>query len=78
MVAGLIVFQPEVGKLQNYPTLGFVVMGSMIVAAVLMFRVDRMVKNNLAGQQATKIPEQEKPMDADLLDQGIEVEKIER
>lgn len=63
--AGVIVYQAKDGKMMNYPLLGFVVIGSMIVAVILMRRLDLMIKRNPIGETATKIPEAE---ESDLLD----------
>lgn len=43
-LAGMIVVQTPAGKLEHYPTLGYVVVGSMIVTIVMMYFIDRMVK----------------------------------
>jgi predicted MFS family arabinose efflux permease len=64
--AGLIVYQPtENSALQNYPTLGFVVMGSMIAAIFLVRMLDRMVKRNAAGQHAVVSPKPQTPESQD-------------
>jgi predicted MFS family arabinose efflux permease len=65
-IAGLIVYKQPSGKVENYPTLGFVVIGSIIVAIFLMRMLDRMVKRNPAGQHATTSAEPK--TDNDLLD----------
>lgn len=44
-IAGLIVIQSPSGVLLRYDILGFVVIGSMLVAAFLMYLLDRFVKN---------------------------------
>ena len=44
MIAGLIVFQSEDGMINNFPTLGLVVMSLMILTIGLMYVIDRMVK----------------------------------
>jgi predicted MFS family arabinose efflux permease len=44
-IAGLIVVQSPSGVLLRYDILGFVVIGSMIVAAFLMYLLDRFVRN---------------------------------
>lgn len=43
-LAGMIVVQTPAGKLEHYPTLGYVVVVSMIVTIVMMYFIDRMVK----------------------------------
>ena len=43
-VAGLIIHQTETGYLENYPLLGWVVAGSMVVCTALMFGIYRAVK----------------------------------
>jgi predicted MFS family arabinose efflux permease len=44
MIAGLIVFQSEDGMINNFPTLGVVVISLMILTSGLMYVIDRMVK----------------------------------
>jgi predicted MFS family arabinose efflux permease len=53
-VAGLIVVQSSSGYLLRYDTLGLVVIGSMIVAAYLMYLLDRFVKRKLAKAATMK------------------------
>ncbi|HPH21163.1 MAG TPA: MFS transporter [Haliscomenobacter sp.] len=43
-VAGMIVHQAADGHLENYPELGYVVAGTMVVAIGLMYNIHRMVK----------------------------------
>lgn len=43
-LAGMIVVQTPAGKLEHYPTLGYVVVASMIITIVMMYVIDRMVK----------------------------------
>jgi predicted MFS family arabinose efflux permease len=50
-VAGLIVLQTSTGKLQHYNTLGYVVMGSMIIAVAMMYSIDKYVKINGKDQK---------------------------
>lgn len=50
IIAGLIVLQSPSGKLEHYDTLGFVVTGSMIVAMVLMYYLNRRVQSKLHRQ----------------------------
>lgn len=44
MIAGLIVFQSEDGMINNFPTLGVVVISLMIATGGLMYVINRMVK----------------------------------
>ena len=44
MIAGLIVFQSEDGMINNFPTLGVVVISLMILTGGLMYVINRMVK----------------------------------
>jgi predicted MFS family arabinose efflux permease len=43
-LAGIIVVQTPGGMLQHYPTLGYVVVASMIVTIVMMYYINRMVQ----------------------------------
>jgi predicted MFS family arabinose efflux permease len=45
-IAGMIVHQSADGHLENYPLLGYVVAGTMVVAIGLMYNIHRMVKGN--------------------------------
>jgi predicted MFS family arabinose efflux permease len=54
LIAGLIVYQQPSGHMDHYPTLGYVVAGSMIVAAVLMFAVNKYVNEKNAKAAALK------------------------
>lgn len=45
-IAGMIVYQAADGHLVNYPLLGYVVAGTMVVAIGLMYNIHRMVKGN--------------------------------
>jgi MFS family permease len=45
-VAGMIVIQTPSGDLERYPMLGLVVIGSMIFAAIMMWRVNQYVQKN--------------------------------
>jgi predicted MFS family arabinose efflux permease len=45
-IAGMIVHQAADGHLENYPLLGYVVAGTMVVAIGLMYNIHRMVKGN--------------------------------
>lgn len=44
MIAGLIVFQSEEGMINNFPTLGIVVISLMILTSGVMYAINRMVK----------------------------------
>lgn len=44
MIAGLIVFQSEDGMINNFPTLGVVVISLMIITSGLMYVINRIVK----------------------------------
>lgn len=47
-IAGMIVVQENGnGPLQNYPNLGFVVIGSMIITVALMYRLNKQIQRNL-------------------------------
>ncbi|MEP7279321.1 MAG: hypothetical protein ABI813_11805 [Bacteroidota bacterium] len=43
-IAGLLVVQSKAGPILHYNRLGFAVVGSMLVAIVLMYRIDRHIK----------------------------------
>jgi len=45
-VAGLIVVQQSSGRIEHYDTLGFVVLGSMVLAIWLMYIINRYVQKN--------------------------------
>jgi MFS family permease len=47
IVAGLIVYQGLSGKLQRYDILGYVVIGSMLVATLMMYFLNRRVQRKL-------------------------------
>ena len=47
-VAGMIVVQTENGKLENYPALGYVVAGAMIVTLGMMYILNQSVNKKLA------------------------------
>jgi predicted MFS family arabinose efflux permease len=47
-VAGLIVVQTPDGQLSRYPTLGLVVIGSMVASTAMMYWVDRYVNRKYA------------------------------
>lgn len=53
-VAGLIVVQNETGPLLHYDTLGFVVIGSMVIAAVLIAWLDRYVRSMRLANAGTQ------------------------
>jgi predicted MFS family arabinose efflux permease len=72
-IAGLIVIQSGSGMLQRYDVLGFVVIGSMIVAAFLMYLLDRFVKNKQATMQLKKqgdLSHHLAPTEQELVDKG--------
>jgi MFS family permease len=46
-IAGMIVVQQDNGELLHYPTLGFVVMGSMLITIGLMYILNQQIKKNL-------------------------------
>jgi len=48
-VAGFIVFRPEHGPVEHYPTLGYVVMATMVISILLMYNVDVFVKKKLSA-----------------------------
>lgn len=56
-VAGMIVYQRPSGYMEHYPVLGYVVAGSMIVAAILMFAVNKYVQEKTARNVAEKANE---------------------
>jgi predicted MFS family arabinose efflux permease len=49
-VAGMIVFQTSTGHLENYPVLGFVASGTMLVTVFLMYFIHRHVAGSGAGE----------------------------
>lgn len=51
IIAGLIVVQAPTGKLEHYDTLAFVVVGSMIVALIMMYYLNRRVQKKLHTHQ---------------------------
>ncbi len=62
-IAGLIVYKDASGQIHNYPIIGFVVTGTSLIALVLMFRL-----NNLLKQKPVEELPIEKIADPDLLD----------
>lgn len=46
-IAGLIVVQSESGKLLHYPTLGYVVSGSVFLTIIMMYFIHQMIKEKL-------------------------------
>ena len=54
-VAGLIVYQSETGQLQNYPILGWVVTGSVLITVAMMYMIDNLVNQKLP--ESTVVPE---------------------
>jgi predicted MFS family arabinose efflux permease/AcrR family transcriptional regulator len=55
-IAGLIVFKPELetAPLQRYDILGYVVLVSMAIAAVMIFRLDKEIKKKFEAAKAVK------------------------
>ncbi|CAN5918901.1 MFS transporter [soil metagenome] len=51
-VAGMIVYQQPSGHMDHYPVLGYVVAGSMVGAAILMFAVNKYVNEKKAKASA--------------------------
>jgi predicted MFS family arabinose efflux permease len=49
-IAGLIVVQTSSGKLDNYPTLGYVVTGAMLITVALMYMLDKLIKRKMNTQ----------------------------
>ncbi|MGZ4088962.1 MAG: MFS transporter, partial [Bacteroidia bacterium] len=49
LLAGRIVYQSADGNLQNYDKLGYVVLISMVIAAVMMYFLNAMVKRKMAA-----------------------------
>ncbi|MES2003394.1 MAG: MFS transporter [Bacteroidota bacterium] len=47
IIAGLIVIQTSSGKLQYYDTLGYVVMGSMVVATLMLYYLNKRIQKKL-------------------------------
>ena len=47
LIAGSIVYQTETGYLENYDILGYVVSGATVITMVMMYTIDRMVKDKL-------------------------------
>lgn len=55
VIAGFIVVRPAVGPVRHYPTLGYVVMCSMVISMLMMYLVDRYVQKKV--QAAPRIPQ---------------------
>jgi predicted MFS family arabinose efflux permease len=53
-VAGLIVVQTSGGKLEHYPALGLTVIGSMLVALVLMYRLNEQIRKQISATAQNK------------------------
>jgi predicted MFS family arabinose efflux permease len=51
IIAGLIVVQTTSGKLEHYDTLGYVVIGAMLLATLMMYYLNRRVQKKLHAQQ---------------------------
>jgi hypothetical protein len=54
-VAGMIVAQKPDGFLVGYPTLGYVVIGSMVVTIAMMYWIDQHVKAKTNGTISTAV-----------------------
>ena len=55
-VAGLLVVQSKAGPMLHYNRLGFAVVGSMLVAILLMYMIDRHVKKKMAAIAIQQVP----------------------
>ena len=53
-IAGMIVSHTADGKVHNYPILGYVVIGAMLVALFLMYRLNNMLKSDPIAQEKKK------------------------
>lgn len=53
-IAGLIVIQSPSGNLQRYDILGYVVIGSMIIATAMIYWLDNFVNQKLAQEKTSK------------------------
>lgn len=62
-IAGLIVYKDAAGQIHNYPVIGYVVTGTSLVALVLMFRLNNLLKKPVEEAPAEKFS------DPELLDQ---------
>ena len=54
-IAGVIVIQSPSGKLERYPLLGYVVIGSMIVTVILMYFLNQYVSQKALTKKADDI-----------------------
>lgn len=45
-LAGHVVYQSATGRLENYPRLGLIVGGTMLLSAIMLYQVHRMVKDH--------------------------------
>lgn len=54
-VAGLIVVQTPSGKLEHYPVLGYVVIVSMMITAIMVYFLDRFVQRKLAAAKQAPV-----------------------
>jgi predicted MFS family arabinose efflux permease len=57
LVAGLIVVKTESGRLENYPLLGWVVVGAMLVTVVMIYYLDRRIKRKARVKTALEVVE---------------------
>jgi predicted MFS family arabinose efflux permease len=57
-VAGMLVTQSKAGPMLHYNRLGFAVVGSMMVAILLMYMIDRHVKQKTAEAGIRPVPEE--------------------
>ena len=57
-VAGMLVVQRKEGPMLHYNRLGFAVAGSMMVAILLMYMIDRHVKQKTAEAGIQPVPEE--------------------
>lgn len=57
-VAGLLVVQSKAGPMLHYNRLGFAVVGSMLVAILLMYMIDRHVKKKAVAAGTRAVPEE--------------------
>jgi MFS family permease len=51
IIAGLIVLQTSSGKLERYDILGYAVIGSMLLAVVMLYYLNRRVQKKLHAQK---------------------------
>jgi hypothetical protein len=51
MIAGLIVIQQPDGKLGNYDVLGYTVIGSMLLAVVMIYYLNKRIQRKMHTQK---------------------------